>query len=189
MFGFLNSALHRLVTPFFCILKALIKERFKFTKLAGTPSVFHRKLSKFANCAMQIIFSSDPEKYMTHDQFMSLCVRKIGTCTVWSLLPSSSTVSISSLLFLVKYSKHVLSDLSLISLCILKWGDNTFVIEWFAGIHCIILLSQKICYDNPGNVPNKGSNFSTQKFGKMYLFVICMLSRHWFQTKLLLYIA
>ena len=25
----------------------------------------------------------------------------------------------------------------------------------------------KICYDNPGNVPNKGRNFNTQKFGKM----------------------
>ena len=30
---------------------------------------------------------------------------------------------------------------------------------------------KKICYDNPGNVPNKGRNFNTQKFGKMYLFV------------------
>ena len=49
--------------------------------------------------------------------------------------------------------------------------------------------SLKICYDNPGNVPNKGRNFSTQKFGKMYLFVICMISRHWFQTKSLLYTA
>ena len=47
----------------------------------------------------------------------------------------------------------------------------------------------KICYDNPGNVPNKGRNFNKQKFGKMYLFVICMISRHWFQTKLHLYIA
>ena len=27
----------------------------------------------------------------------------------------------------------------------------------------------------------------TQTFGKMYLFVICMISRHWFQTKLILY--
>ena len=48
---------------------------------------------------------------------------------------------------------------------------------------------QKISYDNPGNVPNKGRNFNTQKFGKMYLFIIRMISRHWFQTKLLLYIA
>ena len=47
----------------------------------------------------------------------------------------------------------------------------------------------KICYDNQGNVPNKGRHFNTQKFGEMYLFVICMISRHWFQTKLLLYIA
>ena len=31
-------------------------------------------------------------------------------------------------------------------------------------------------------MPNKGRNFNTQKFGKMYLFVICMISRHWFQT-------
>ena len=34
-----------------------------------------------------------------------------------------------------------------------------------------------------------GRNFNTQTFGKMYLFVICMISRYWFQTKLLLYIA
>ena len=53
----------------------------------------------------------------------------------------------------------------------------------------IVRRQPKICYDNPGNVPNKGRNFNTQKFGKMYLFVICMISRHWFQTKLLLYIA
>ena len=32
---------------------------------------------------------------------------------------------------------------------------------------------QKICYDNPGNVPNKDRNFNTQKFGKMYLFQKC----------------
>ena len=53
----------------------------------------------------------------------------------------------------------------------------------------VIARTWKICYDNPGNVPNKGRNFNTQKFVKMYLFVICMISRHWFQTKLLLYIA
>ena len=51
------------------------------------------------------------------------------------------------------------------------------------------LCLQKICYDNPGNVPKKGINFNTQTFRKMYLFVICMISRHWFQAKLLLYIA
>ena len=48
---------------------------------------------------------------------------------------------------------------------------------------------EKICYDNPGNMPYKGRNFNTQTFGKMYLFVICMINRHRFQTKLLLYIA
>ena len=47
----------------------------------------------------------------------------------------------------------------------------------------------QISNDNPGNVPNKGRNFNTQKFGIMYLFIICMISRHWFQTKLLLYIV
>ena len=43
----------------------------------------------------------------------------------------------------------------------------------------------KIYYDNTGNVPYKGRNFNTQIFGKMYfkIFVICMISRHWFQTK------
>ena len=51
------------------------------------------------------------------------------------------------------------------------------------------LHNQKICYDNIGKVPNKGRNFNTQTFRKMYLFVICMISCHWFQTKLLLYIA
>ena len=49
--------------------------------------------------------------------------------------------------------------------------------------------SEKICYDNIGKVPNKGRNFNTQTFRKMYLFVMCMISRHWFQTKLLPYIA
>ena len=29
-----------------------------------------------------------------------------------------------------------------------------------------IMNFQKICYDNPGNVPNKGTNFNTQKFGE-----------------------
>ena len=38
-------------------------------------------------------------------------------------------------------------------------------------------------------MPYKDRNFNTQAFGKMYLLVICMISRHWFQTKLLLYIA
>ena len=33
-------------------------------------------------------------------------------------------------------------------------------------------------------MPHKGETFNTQTFGKMYLFVICMISRHWFQTKL-----
>ena len=42
---------------------------------------------------------------------------------------------------------------------------------------------KKICYDNPGNVPNKGQHFNTQTFRKMYLFVIFMISRRWFQTK------
>ena len=45
-----------------------------------------------------------------------------------------------------------------------------------------LMITQEMCL-------NKGRNFNTQKFGKMYLFVICMISRHWFQTKLLLYIA
>ena len=63
-----------------------------------------------------------------------------------------------------------------------------------AGIHIILCGDnksriQKICYDNIGKVPNKGRNFNTQTFRKMYLFVICMISLHWFQTKLLLYIA
>ena len=43
----------------------------------------------------------------------------------------------------------------------------------------------KICYDNTGNVPYKERNFNTQTFGKMFSFVICMTSRHLFQTKLL----
>ena len=31
-------------------------------------------------------------------------------------------------------------------------------------------------------MPNKGRNFNTQIFWKMHLFVICMISRHWFLT-------
>ena len=56
-------------------------------------------------------------------------------------------------------------------------------------ICCVMENTAKICYDNPGNVPYKGRNFNTQTLGKMYLFVICMINRHWFQTKLLLHIA
>ena len=49
---------------------------------------------------------------------------------------------------------------------------------------------EKICYDNTGNVLNKGRNFNTHTIGKMYLIIVFrMISRHWFQTKLLLYIA
>ena len=43
--------------------------------------------------------------------------------------------------------------------------------------------------DNTGNLPYEGRNFNTQTFMKMYLFVVCMNNRNWFQTKLLLYIA
>ena len=50
-------------------------------------------------------------------------------------------------------------------------------------------LSKRYVICNPGNVPNKGRNFNTQIFRKMILFIISMISRHWFQTKLLLYIA
>ena len=39
---------------------------------------------------------------------------------------------------------------------------------------------KKICYDNTGNAPYKGRNFNTKAFGRMYFFVICMISRHWF---------
>ena len=60
--------------------------------------------------------------------------------------------------------------------------------EGASVFHCA-LVNLKICYDNLGNVPNKGRNFNTEKFGKTYLFVICMISRHWFQKKLHLYIA
>ena len=49
--------------------------------------------------------------------------------------------------------------------------------------------SEKICYDYTVNVPYKDRNFNIQTFRKMYLFVICMISRHLFQTKLLRYIA
>ena len=34
----------------------------------------------------------------------------------------------------------------------------------------------KICYDNPGNVPNKGKNFNIQKFGKMYFLSFVWLA-------------
>ena len=39
-------------------------------------------------------------------------------------------------------------------------------------------------YDNTGNVLYEGKHFNTQTFAKMYLFVICMISRHLFQTKI-----
>ena len=34
----------------------------------------------------------------------------------------------------------------------------------------------KICYDYPGNVPNKGRNFNTHNFGKMYLMLFVWLA-------------
>ena len=63
--------------------------------------------------------------------------------------------------------------------------------DWYLMKKCLkgVAKRQKICYDNIGKLPNKGRKFNTQTFRKMYLFVICMISRHWFQTKLLLYIA
>ena len=35
----------------------------------------------------------------------------------------------------------------------------------------------------------KGRNFKPQTLEKYFYFIICMISRHWFQTKLLPYIA
>ena len=60
---------------------------------------------------------------------------------------------------------------------------------WSLNKDFLLWITVKISYDNTGNMLYKGRNFNTQTFGKMYLFVICMISRHWFQTKLLLYIA
>ena len=37
----------------------------------------------------------------------------------------------------------------------------------------LYVMAQKICYDNPGNVPNKRRNFNTQKLGKcIYLLFV-----------------
>ena len=38
-------------------------------------------------------------------------------------------------------------------------------------------------------MPYKGRNFNPRTLGKCFYFVICMISRHWFQTKLLPHIA
>ena len=38
-------------------------------------------------------------------------------------------------------------------------------------------------------MPYKGGNFNPQTLGKCFYFVLCMISRHWFLTKLLPYIA
>ena len=48
---------------------------------------------------------------------------------------------------------------------------------------------EKTCYDKAGNLPNKGRNFNTQTRGKNCIFLICMISRYWFQTKFLPCIA
>ena len=59
---------------------------------------------------------------------------------------------------------------------------------WSLNKDFLLSITVKICYDNTGNIPYKGRNFNTQTFGKMYLFVFCMIGRHWFQTKLLLHV-
>ena len=38
-------------------------------------------------------------------------------------------------------------------------------------------------------MPYKGRNFNPRTLGKRFYFVICLISRHWFQTKLLPYNA
>ena len=58
---------------------------------------------------------------------------------------------------------------------------------WSLNKDFLLWITVKICYDNKGNMSYKDRNFNTQTFGKMYLFVICMISRHWFQIKLLIY--
>ena len=45
-----------------------------------------------------------------------------------------------------------------------------------------VMITQEMC-------PIRAEISTHKKIGKMYLFVICMICRHWFQTKLLLYIA
>ena len=49
------------------------------------------------------------------------------------------------------------------------------------------ILIKKSCYDS-SDIPNKDRNFNPRTMGKCFYFVIC-ISRHWFQTKLLPYIA
>ena len=49
----------------------------------------------------------------------------------------------------------------------------------------VYMQDEKTCYDKAGNLPNKGRNFNTQTRGKNCIFLICMISRYWFQTKLL----
>ena len=59
----------------------------------------------------------------------------------------------------------------------LKFNAKWCILRQSGEENCSLTNFKKICYDKPGNVPNKGRNFNTQKFGKMYLFVICMISR------------
>ena len=45
--------------------------------------------------------------------------------------------------------------------------------------------SKKSCYDSAHICPIRGRNFNPRTLGKCFYFVICMISRHGFQTKLL----
>ena len=70
--------------------------------------------------------------------------------------------------------------------CLYKKNQYTYNGHcWSLNKDFLLWITVKISYDYTGNVPYK----DTQTFGKMYWFVICMISRYWFQTKLLLYIA
>ena len=81
----------------------------------------------------------------------------------------------------------------------MKFGTGVHVFCWEVGVFNRSPFQSVSCKISPSSSKRSvmitlemcpiRAEISTQTFGKMYLFVICMINRHWFQTKLLLYIG
>ena len=60
-----------------------------------------------------------------------------------------------------------------------------FMFEKFVSLELGSDVKQKSYYDSAHICPIRGRKFNSRTFWKFFYFVICMISRHWFQTKLL----
>ena len=75
---------------------------------------------------------------------------------------------------------------------------NAFIFVLWHGhfdVHWVFTINSYIDFDLMASskellrywryMPYKGRHFNPRTYGKCFYFVICMISRHWFQTKLL----